>query len=372
MGSILEMYGKPAIEQIPEPVQVATEEVPAAPAAEPEVATTAEVATKVEAPETSSLKTEEVDFYTLTKGKIKSLEDIDAIETRAKDYETKLTKLESERYANEFIARLDELARSGKTIDANLLSEINIDYNSYDVTNPDHALALVAKKIKQEDPSITDRELAFEVEDRFGKLNKPDEFASDEEKAAYERAVMKITREAKKIKPELESFQKSLTAPLQKQNELTQSQIAEQQKQLELWNNTVKQEVSKFDKLSVKIEDEEFAYEIPMEGRAAVESSIVNSDKFFNKFIKPDNTVDFNRLSKAMYFSEEGNLEKFINAAVSQALAKGSKKTIENLNNTNMKPTQAPTTTSPAISEDLRRQVNQYRNNMTFNSPPTK
>ena len=329
---------------IPDDQNYQVEEQPAATTDEPKNTETPKAETKAESVETSSLKTEApaseekpavVDLSSLTNGKFKSVEEILSLEQKARELEEKLNSTT----IDPFIAKLDELKKSGKNITPELLNEMSIDYSAMDVSNKETALALIMKKMKQDEPTLTDREIQLELKSRFGSLTEPDEYAEDDVKEAYEIALSRLRREASKVKPQLEQFQKELLEPLRAQEQKTNEQIQAEKAQQEAWRNQVSQEVSKLKRLPFTVDGEEFGFDIQQEDNSFVEKSIQNLNTFFSdNFLKPDGSIDFEGLSEAIYFSKKENRQKVTNALLAQTKAKATKEVVSTLNNTNLKP----------------------------------
>ena len=266
----------------------------------------------------------DAEFAKRTDGKFNSIDEM--METlNAPKEEPKLE------YGNELIAKLDELAKQGVNVDLDFVMGQMVDYSSYDVENSSQALDLVKQQLKLDEPDITDRELQFEISEKY----KLDEDVYDEDD--IERSKMRLMRDAKKARKALEKSQKDIALPKGGVDPEKQRQAEEAQRQAnEKLVSTLKDGLNKYDKESMKIGEESFDYQLTPETKKSLESTILNTDKYFTQYIEKDGSIAVDRLNSDMMWANPTTREAMLSSFLQQATAKGSKDVVTDIKNTSI------------------------------------
>lgn len=284
--------------------------------------------------EDSSLKTEETSSEETTSEPSISFEDEFAKRTEGKFesfeqmYEAATRQPEEQKpheYANDLIAKLDELAKQGVNVDIDFVKAQMMDYSTYDVENVNQAKALIEMELKSQEPDITQKEIDFEF--RKYKLDS-DEYDEDE----VDMAKIQLMRDAKKAKRSLEENQSKMALPKGGIDPEKQRQAEEAQRQAtEKLHTMLKDSVKSYEKESVKLGDETFDYKVTDQAKKNLENLMLNTDKFFYQYVNKDGSIDTNRLRSDMFWLT--NRESIVKSLLQQATAKGSKDVVSDMKN---------------------------------------
>lgn len=229
---------------------------------------------------------------------------------KLEDYEKKTKDLTEKRFANERIAKLNELAESGVEVDENFVAFLNKDYNK--ITDPIQGLADAMKK---ENPSWSDKKIKFELETKY-KLDQiagiDEEDMTDRQKEIRDIIQEDLTRdwdnkkkellaeqETKRLvkKPSAEDLEKESRAV--KEKEIADANLAKQWKErvekTSKENNDIKFEFPK--ELGIKINDKEvelpaFEYKLTKDEKAQVDKAFENVGNFWAEITKDAKSVE--------------------------------------------------------------------------------
>jgi hypothetical protein len=269
-------------------------------------------------------------------------------------------------YANELVAKLDELAKQGVNVDLDFVTAQMVDYSKFDVEQPNQALDLIKQQLKLEEPDMTERELEFEMSELLQERYKIDEDEFDED--VIERSKMRLMRDAKKARKALEENQKKIALPTGGVDPEKQRQAEEQARAAqERLNKTLRDSLSKYEKESIQIGNETFSYELNSDTKKGLENSILNTDKFFHQYIKKDGSIDTTRLNSDMLWANPATREVMLKSFLQQATAKGSKDIVDDIKNTSIgKKTPAAQGQDNSQQAQIARHFEQKRLNNRF------
>jgi len=230
-------------------------------------------------------------------------------------------------YGNELIAKLDDLAKQGVSIDLDFITAQMKDYSKFDLENVDQAKSLVEMERRLNEPDITQREIDFELSEKY-KLD-----ADEYDEVDIERSQLRLMRDAKKARKSLEENQKNMAVPKggidPEKQRVAQEQAVQAKEKL---NKALKDGLSKYEKESLQIGDETFDYTLTPETKKSLEKVITNTDKFFHQYISKDGSIDTKKLNSDMLWLTDR--ENMLKSYVQQATAKGSKDVVQGIKNT--------------------------------------
>jgi hypothetical protein len=293
-------------------------------ATEQESSLNSEESSTEESNETAQQSTFDFDaeFAKRTEGRFNSIDEMmEAVNTQSEQ-----TKFE---YGNELIAKLDELAKQGVNVDLDFVQSQMVDYSAYDVENTQQALELIKKQFKLDEPDITERELKFELSERY----KLDEDMYDEDD--IERSKMRLMRDAKRARKALEDNQKNTALPKGGVDPEKQRQAEEQARQAqEKLNKTLQDGLSRFEKESITVGNETFDYKLTSEVKKTLENTIMNTHTYFNQYLNKDGSVNVDKLNSDQLWANSQTREIMLKSFLQQATAKGSKDVVNDIKNT--------------------------------------
>jgi len=264
----------------------------------------------------------DAEFTKRTDGKYSNIDEmIVALDTKPEEAQHE--------YGNELIAKLDELAKQGVNVDLDFVTAQMKDFSGYDLENTNQTLELVKMQMRQDEPDITERELQFEISEKY----KLDEDVYDEDD--IERSKMRLMRDGKKAKKALEENQKNMALPKggidpEKQRQAEEAQRESQAKLAK----TLKDGLGKFEKESIKIGNESFDYSLTPDAKKGLEDTVLNTEKYFHRYIGKDGAIDTKRLNSDMLWANPSTREVMLNSFLKQAAAKGGKDVVTDIKNT--------------------------------------
>jgi hypothetical protein len=262
-----------------------------------------------------------------TEGKFKTLDELKGAA------ETPQTK-----FASEEVERINNYISQGGTYD---------DYVATQTTNFDEMSTreLIEYKLQMEDPDMEDEEIQFEMKKRYGVdkwKDKSDEYEDGIEPDDIRIAKIRFNREALKTRDELKSLQQKWATPKAPTKEQVEAQKQAQTKSVNDWNLKTDSSMNDFNKVSVKVTDNESSdYTLtPTEKKEVADIvkglySGEGMNKFWNQFVK-DGNVDQRAIADMMF--KYRNFDKAVKNAYEQARAKGAETVVKDLKNTDMKP----------------------------------
>jgi hypothetical protein len=260
-------------------------------------------------------------------------------------------------YGNELVAKLDELVKKGVNVDKNFILDQMVDYNGFDHSNVDQALELVKRQIRLEDPEITDKEMEWELRDRY-KLNEDD--YSEEE---IERSIARLGRDARKAKKSLIDNQQANALPpggIDPEKQRIQEEQAREAKQKV--NSLLEGRLTEYEKESIKIGNETFDYKFTDKTRSLLRNDVLNTDKRYMRYIGADGKIDTKQLAIDEAWANPTIRQEMLNAFLKQATSTGSKEVVSDLKNSNMNSKGNPKSNRPSgdrIGDAIRKHFGQ-------------
>lgn len=254
------------------------------------------------------------------------------LEPKLKEYEGKLSEYEKNKieFANENIKRLNDLAKAGKEITPKTVAFLNRDF-----TKSENPLELLAESLKEANPKWTDKEIQFELRQKYNldKIKQGLDEYGEPIALTPEQEELKEISEIK-MKRDAEEAAQGLIA---KQNEFqfvkqpTQADIDAAEKvkadNAKAWDETV-QRVSKenkkidaefkdappIDVFGTKVKIAPFSYEPTKEEKERADSFLHNPDNLWRTFAEKDGTLSeqsYKKIHQVMSIIASG--DNFIN-----------------------------------------------------------
>ncbi len=299
---------------------------------------TEETGTTEETESDSSLNTEEVSAETTeetkkvpqasfeeelvnrTDGKYTTIDDmLDAI--------TQKDETPAFEYGNELIAKMDELVKKGVNVDRQFILEQMVNYSDIDHSDVNQAIELVKRKIRLEDPEITDREMKWELQDRY-KLDE-DEYSEED----IERSKARLSRDARKAKKELVDYQQSNHLP---EGGVDLKKQEAQKEYVAKINSTLKSTLNNYKQETINIGDESFEYKFDAETKSLIEKDVMNTDKRYSRYFDSKGNLDSKQLATDEAWANPATRSKMLNAFLKQATSTGSKEVVKDLKNSSL------------------------------------
>jgi hypothetical protein len=233
-------------------------------------------------------------------------------------------------YGNELIAKMDELVKKGVNVDRQFILEQMVNYSDIDHSDVSQAIELVKRKIRLEDPEITDREMKWELQDRY-KLDE-DEYSEED----IERSKARLSRDARKAKKELIDYQKSNHLPNGVDPEVAKQQQEAQQKRVNEINSALKSTLNNYKQETINIGDEAFEYKFDAETKSLIEKDVMNTDKRYSRYFDSKGNLDSKQLATDEAWANPATRSKMLNAFLKQATSTGSKEVVKDLKNSSL------------------------------------
>jgi hypothetical protein len=265
-----------------------------------------------------------------TNGQYKSWDDVENIINQQ--------EASQPQFANELIARLNQLAEQGVDVDLNFVQSQLKDYTTFDPSDTNQALELIKMELKLNEPDITDREIEWEIKDKFHLDS--DEYGED----VVERSKMRLMRDAKKAQKNLTDHQSKMALPngIDPQEKARQEQ--QQRAAIESLNNDIRTTVNQYRGEKFTIGNEQFEYKLDNDTKSRLQSTMMNVNSFFTRYMNQDGSIDYGSWSRDMFRLE--NFDKIVGSITKQAMATGSRGIVKDLKNTNKKGQAASSTPS--------------------------
>ena len=240
-------------------------------------------------------------------------------------------------YGNELIAKMDELVKKGVNVDRQFILEQMVNYSEIDHSDVNQALELVKRQIRLEDPEITDREMKWELQDRY-KLDE-DEYSEED----VERSKARLSRDARKAKKDLMEYQKSNHLPDGGVDpEVARQQQEAQQKRVEEINSTLKSTLNEYNQETITIGKESFDFKFDAETKSLIEKDVMNTDKRYSRYFDSKGNLDSKQLAIDEAWANPATRSKMLNAFLKQATSTGSKEVVKDLKNSSLSTKKAP------------------------------
>lgn len=256
-------------------------------------------------------------------------------------------------FANDYIAKLNELAKQGVEFNDEFWALQSKDFKS--MTNPD-VILLEAMRLNPDYKDWTDRELKLELDDKYKRKEWADE--GDEPTDTEILARKRLARDAEAARNELIKKQESHSV---KQPKPTAEQIAAANKAAAeaqaKWESFVDNDVlSKGTKLSTIIDDktnEVFEYAISDSDKKEIGNIMKqlpnNIDAFWNEFKTANGEFDYKQIYDLLALKR--NKENLIKIVAQNYRAKGAEAEVKNLKNINFKSDGTQVVTTKTVAE---------------------
>ena len=230
-------------------------------------------------------------------------------------------------YGNELIAKMDELVKKGVNVDKQFILEQMVNYSDIDHSDVNQAIELVKRKIRLEDPEITDREMKWELQDRY-KLDE-DEYSEED----IERSKARLSRDARKAKKELVDYQQSNHLP---EGGVDLKKQEAQKEYVAKINSTLKSTLNEYKQETINIGDESFDYKFDAETKSLIEKDVMNTDKRYSRYFDSKGNLDSKQLATDEAWANPATRSKMLNAFLKQATSTGSKEVVKDLKNSSL------------------------------------
>lgn len=245
-------------------------------------------------------------------------------EELAKEYEGKKPS-----FANETIARLNELATSGIDIDSpDFWKWQYTDVDKYDISNTQQALELRRLELELENPNLNEKQIARLLKRSYSALFDESFDAQDTEyQEAMEDLSIDATRSVTKLKKHKESVQLPKVDLQQKEQNESDAKAAQ-----EAFLKDVRQNVQSYTEEPIKLDKNlEIKYIPSDDTKKFVESSIVNNQTWFVDNYVKENKIDYPRLQRDM--ARIHDFDKIVKTVYEQGISVGKEQVVDNLEN---------------------------------------
>jgi hypothetical protein len=245
-------------------------------------------------------------------------------EELAKEYEGQKPS-----FANETIARLNELATSGIDIDSpDFWKWQYTDVDKYDISNTQQALELRRLELELENPNLNEKQIARLLKRSYSALFDESFDAQDTEyQEAMEDLSIDATRSVTKLKKHKESVQLPKVDLQQKEQNESDAKAAQ-----EAFLKDVRQNVQSYTEEPIKLDKNlEIKYIPSDDTKKFVESSIVNNQTWFVDNYVKENKIDYPRLQRDM--ARIHDFDKIVKTVYEQGISVGKEQVVDNLEN---------------------------------------
>ena len=245
-------------------------------------------------------------------------------EELAKEYEGQKPS-----FANETIARLNELAMSGIDIDSpDFWKWQYTDVDKYDISNTQQALELRRLELELENPNLNEKQIARLLKRSYSALFDESFDAQDTEyQEAMEDLSIDATRSVTKLKKHKESVQLPKVDLQQKEQNESDAKAAQ-----EAFLKDVRQNVQSYTEEPIKLDKNlEIKYIPSDDTKKFVESSIVNNQTWFVDNYVKENKIDYPRLQRDM--ARIHDFDKIVKTVYEQGISVGKEQVVDNLEN---------------------------------------
>lgn len=245
-------------------------------------------------------------------------------EELAKEYEGQKPS-----FANETIARLNELAMSGINIDSpDFWKWQYTDVDKYDISNTQQALELRRLELELENPNLNEKQIARLLKRSYSALFDESFDAQDTEyQEAMEDLSIDATRSVTKLKKHKESVQLPKVDLQQKEQNESDAKAAQ-----EAFLKDVRQNVQSYTEEPIKLDKNlEIKYIPSDDTKKFVESSIVNNQTWFVDNYVKENKIDYPRLQRDM--ARIHDFDKIVKTVYEQGISVGKEQVVDNLEN---------------------------------------
>jgi hypothetical protein len=271
-------------------------------------------------PDSSETKSESDDFNTLlrekSEGKFENYEDL------VKSFEESQSKQDTDVFANETIAKLNQYIIDGGNI--NDFGKTQVNYSEMS------DLDILKAGMKLNDPDLTDNDVDFLVNKEY----RLDEEEYDEDTVRISK--LKLRKDAKEYRVKLEDWKKKYEIPVKSNTQKLEEQKAVQEESLkekQRWENLVSDSASKFESIDFNINDkgEKFTFALSDEDRTTLKTNNSDLSKFWSRFMNEDGTENMEKLNKTMFLVD--NFDKVVRAIANQYKSSGKDDVLKDIKN---------------------------------------
>lgn len=249
-------------------------------------------------------------------------------------------------FANETIAKLNELASSGIDVDSpDFWKWQYTDLDKYDTSNVNQALELRKLELELENPNLNEQQINRLLKRSYSALFDESYDAEDTEyKEAMEDLSIDATRGVTKLKQHKESVQLPKVDLQQKEQNEAEAKAAH-----EAFLKDVRKNVQSYVEEPIKLDNNlEIKYIPNDDTKKFVESSIVNNQTWFVDNYVKDNNVDYPRLRRDM--ARIHDFDKIVKTVYEQGISVGKDQVVDNLENA-----------SDSVSSQKRQTANSFK-----------
>jgi len=232
-------------------------------------------------------------------------------------------------FANETIARLNELASSGIDIDSpDFWKWQYTDVDKYDTSNTQQALELRRLELELENPNLNERQIARLLKRSYPALFDESLDAQDTE---YQEAMEDLSIDATRSVTKLKKHKESVQLPKVDLQQKEQNEVAAKAAH-EAFLKDVRQSVQSYTEEPIKLDKNlEIKYIPSDDTKKFVESSIVNNQTWFVDNYVNENKVDYARLRRDM--ARIYDFDKIVKTVYEQGISVGKEQVVDNLEN---------------------------------------
>jgi len=245
-------------------------------------------------------------------------------EELAKEFESKKPT-----YANETVARLNELAASGIDIDSPEFWKWQYtDLEKYDTSNVSQALELRKLELEIENPTLNEKQISRLLKKSYPALFDETMTAEDTE---YQEAMEDLSIDAIRSVTKLKKHKESVQLPKVDLQKKEQNEAAAKAAH-EAFLKDVRTNVQSYAEEPIKLDkDLEIKYIPSDDVKKFIESSIVNNQTFFVDNYVKDNKVDYSRLRRDM--ARLFDFDNIIKTVYEQGISVGKEQVVDSLEN---------------------------------------
>jgi hypothetical protein len=260
-----------------------------------------------------------------THGKFESLEDLVAAATKQPEV----------KFANEQIAKLNELALSGE----DLVSWLQVQTADYSKMSD---LDVMSLRLQRKYPTMTAEEIRDEIKDAYYT-------DQDEESAEYKRGQRKLKIDAHEGRTELEklkaekSLPKVADSPVGKSEEEAKAKAQKlAQDQAKIWHDQVDASVKDFKKQPFKIGESNFDFEVSEDASKKLSNLLKNPHTLWERYLNEDGTTNMKKLKAEMLILD--NWGDVFKSMSDQSRSEGAEAVVKDQNNITLgkRPAAAP------------------------------
>jgi hypothetical protein len=258
-------------------------------------------------------------------------------------------------FASERIKKLNELESKGVDIEQVMRFQ-SLGLDKIDESTQSGALSLIRLDMKLNDPYLTEKEIDAELRNKY--LLNADR--DDEDLAeSIELAEIRMKRDGRKAKESLAVKQKEVELPSSNNTadpvELAKQREAQENENKQFrseFNSNVNKNLANYSSENFELDgDSSLEYAVDSDTMKQLQTSMTNTDKFWERYNNEDKTINFDKFRSDMLLLD--NKDKIIKAAHNKGIAMGKKSVISLLKN----PKQRGSSSSDKATKSMEQQV---------------